>query len=235
MKIPTIYIDFDGVLFDSAPEVYSICQLISVKHAGYRTDIDYEEFLQFRRSVTDAWQFNRLYTTKRHRTVDTNFLLDAERLSVDDMAFEQQFFAMRQDLDSLSEGAEPTPYDFFHEIKSLLKNNACYFKIISTRNEKSIINILLKYEISEVEVIGRESLKAYSSKNAFMEKVASFNEGNSLNVFIDDMSEHLEGLESSIDLLIQPDWGYGISGKYASPLAVVVAIVRALCQQGCSE
>ena len=55
-------LDFDGVLFNSAFEAYSVANRAVAGCNEFRQDISYEEFLAFRSVVTDAWQYNRLYS-----------------------------------------------------------------------------------------------------------------------------------------------------------------------------
>ena len=54
-------LDFDGVLFNSAYEAYQVCELVSQNDSSLRRGIHFEEFMEFRAQLTDAWQFNRLY------------------------------------------------------------------------------------------------------------------------------------------------------------------------------
>ena len=56
-----IILDFDGVLFNTAFEAYSVCNRTAEGLDGFRQDVDFEEFLAFRAYVTDAWQYRRLY------------------------------------------------------------------------------------------------------------------------------------------------------------------------------
>src|ERR1700751_6016486 len=55
-------LDFDGVLFNSAFEAFSVSNRATAGRAQFRQDITYEEFLSYRAVVTDAWQYNRLYS-----------------------------------------------------------------------------------------------------------------------------------------------------------------------------
>ena len=52
-----IILDFDGVLFDSAFEAYQVCQKVTTSIPNLRKNVDYEEFLQFRKYLTDRVKF----------------------------------------------------------------------------------------------------------------------------------------------------------------------------------
>ena len=60
-----LVLDFDGVLFNSAFEAYSVCNRTVADSPDYRQEVSFEEFLAFRAVVTDAWQYNRLYDRRR--------------------------------------------------------------------------------------------------------------------------------------------------------------------------
>ena len=55
-------LDFDGVLFNSAFEAFSVCQFAASEQPGLRQDVDFDAFMAFRPAVTDAWQYHRLYS-----------------------------------------------------------------------------------------------------------------------------------------------------------------------------
>ena len=91
-----IVLDFDGVLFNTAFEAYSVCNRTAEGLAGYRQDVDFEEFLEFRAFVTDAWQYRRLYDLS---VFDPQFdRLPSVTPNDADWEFAERFFAARKEM-----------------------------------------------------------------------------------------------------------------------------------------
>ena len=89
-----IVLDFDGVLFNSAFEAYSVCNRCTEGDGDYRQEVDFEEFLEFRSFVTDAWQYRRLYAVAcQGEPFDE---LPTVKPGDEDWAFATRFFEARE-------------------------------------------------------------------------------------------------------------------------------------------
>ena len=104
-------LDFDGVLFNSAYEAYTVANLAVQGRPEFRQDVTYEEFLAFRGVVTDAWQYNRLYSKDHALPPQAISQFTPEAI---DWAFAADFFAARKAIMADSQWPKVMPaYDFF--------------------------------------------------------------------------------------------------------------------------
>ena len=201
-----LVLDFDGVLFNSAFEAYSVCNRTVADAPGYRQEVSFEEFLAFRGVVTDAWQYNRLYDERR--LVEPADLPDVAP-DDEDWAFSTRFFAARDEM--MVDPDWPklmAPYDFFFLLRPLLLAHPDRFAILSTRNVASIRRTLDFYDADVVPVFGQEHIRSIGSKIAVAEAQGWLTKGDYLVVYVDDMNSHLEPFDGRVHLPLHADWGY---------------------------
>lgn len=199
-------LDFDGVLFNSAFEAYTVANRCTEGRAGFRQDITYEEFLEYRAVVTDAWQYFRLYSEKHRVTAEA---LPAITPMDDDWAFAAAFFDARKTIMQDAEWPKVMPpYDFFYLLKPLMLRHPERFAILSTRNVQSIREALAFHDADVVPVFGQEDIRRLGSKLAVAQNQAWLERGKWLVVYVDDMNSHLEPFEGQIHLPLHADWGY---------------------------
>jgi len=199
-------LDFDGVLFNSAFEAYSVANRAVAGCNEFRQDISYEEFLAFRSVVTDAWQYNRLYSVTH--SVPAAALRDVGP-DENDWAFSHAFFQARKEIMADPEWPKIMPaYDFFLLIKPLLLKYPERFAILSTRNVQSIRETLAFHEADVLPVFGQEDIRRSGSKLAVAKEQHWLDRGKWLIVYIDDMNNHLEPFEGQIHLPLHANWGY---------------------------
>ena len=208
---PFFFFDFDGVLFDTLPEVFSVCLEVSRNFPDEYSPVGFDEFTEFRSYLTDAWQFNRLFS--RHlKLTDFSLLSDIEAIQ-SDWIFTQRFFEARKHLMQYDAWVQSMkPYNFFLEIKSLLVNNSKSFVIISTRNEDSIQKTLAYQGVDVLRIFGQNAVRKHGSKLKVLEDSGFIKQENYM-VYIDDMRTHLEPFQNKINLCIQAKWGYDTSAK----------------------
>lgn len=201
-----LVLDFDGVLFNSAFEAYSVCNRAVDGAPHYRAEVSFEEFMTFRSVVTDAWQYNRLYDTRR--LVEPHDLPDV--LPDDaDWAFSTRFFAARAEMMVSPDWPKlMAPYDFFHQLKPMLLANRERFAILSTRNVESIRQTLNFFGADVVAVFGQQDLRRAGSKLAVARAQGWLEPGADMIVYVDDMNAHLEPFEGQVHLPLHADWGY---------------------------
>ncbi len=200
-------LDFDGVLFNSAFEAFTVCNRTVAGRAGFRQDVSFEEFGVFRSVVTDAWQYNRLYNTDRRHTR----LEDLPTVSPDygDWDFSTRFFAARAEMMADPDWAKVmSPYDFFFMLKPLLLRRPGCFAILSTRNTASIRSTLAFYDADVLEIFGQEDIRRCGSKLQVAQEQGWLERGRYLIVYVDDMSPHLEPFEGKVHLPLHANWGY---------------------------
>lgn len=199
-------LDFDGVLFNSAYEAYSVAEKCTKGREGFRQDIEYEEFLEFRKVVTDAWQYNRLYSVTRYTQPAAVPMI---KPIDEDWDFAKAFFAAREEIMADPEWPKVMPvYDFFLRLKPLLIENRDKFAILSTRNVKSIREALAFHDADLVPVFGQEDIRMHGSKLAVAQSQGWCEKGRYIVVYLDDMNSHLEPFEGQVHLPLHADWGY---------------------------
>lgn len=205
MKIKFV-LDFDGVLFNSAFEAFSVANRAVADRPGFRQDITYEEFLDYRGVVTDAWQYNRLYSESQAVPA---VLLHAVQPNEQDWAFAHDFFEARKQIMADPEWPKVMPpYDFFFLLKPMLIAYPEAFAILSTRNVASIRETMAFHGADVVPIFGQEDIRRLGSKFAVAQDQHWLDRGKFLIVYIDDMNSHLEPFEGQIHLPLHADWGY---------------------------
>lgn len=205
-----VLLDFDGVLFNSAYEAYQVCEEAVRNNQNFRQGVHFDEFMDFRSHLTDAWQFNRLYS-KNHGIKDFSAIGQVEP-AADDWAFSERFFSARKVLMHDPEWAKlMSPYPFFHQVKELINRDPGMFRILSTRNEASIRRTLEFYAVERVEVWGQESIRKHGSKLGVALKNGWLSD-HTYSIYVDDMTSHLEPFHGHVNLCIHADWGYDKSG-----------------------
>lgn len=199
-------LDFDGVLFNSAFEAYTVANMATEGRAEFRQDITYEEFLAFRAVVTDAWHYNRLYS-RTHALPAT--VIRETKPEEHDWAFSRDFFEARKTLMKDADWPKVMPaYDFFFLLKPLLLKTPERFAILSTRNVQSIRETMAFHGADVVPIFGQEDIRRLGSKLAVAQDQHWLDRGKWLIVYVDDMNSHLEPFEGEIHLPLHADWGY---------------------------
>ena len=228
-----ILLDFDGVLFNSAYEAYRVCERATRGNSTYRQGISFEEFMEFRRYLIDAWQFNRLYSKSLHLR-DYSSLAELAPCD-EDWEFTKKFFEVRSEM--LVDPEWPklmSPYNFFFEIKHLLVQHPNLFKILSTRNEESIRKTLEFNSVKNLEIYGQEQMRKHGSKLGVAEARGWI--GNDFyTVYVDDMVSHLEPFEQQADLCFHAGWGYDASHYESVTQAQMYKVIKGLVSMANQE
>lgn len=222
-----IVLDFDGVLFNSAFEAFSVCQHTVVGRDGWRQDVDFEEFLQFRAYVTDAWQYRRLYDTS---VFDRDFdKLPQVVPDDDDWVFAKQFFASRKEMMENPDWPKVmSPYDFFFLLKPLMEAYPEYFHVLSTRDVDSITRTMSFFGAGRIAICGQEDIRRAGSKIEVARGFGWLDDRKHLVVYVDDMNHHLEPFEGKVHLPLHADWGYDASAERSLSQHQVLAIIQSM-------
>ena len=220
-KESIIFLDFDGVIVDSAKEAYAMAMLTN--NAAHKlSEIDFESehcrrFLSQRCHIGPAW--NYFYLLKcLEEGKDQQFAEMLPNEAGDDArAFQEKFFATRQvirnhfwddwlALNQIYEGSER-----FIE----LINNNTNVVIVTTKDEDTVLALLNRYGVvRDVAVYDSKSYDHFGCKSLFMD---DFIKTRSIKraLFIDDSYTHLqkckwvEGLDT-----VQAKWGYVLPDIY---------------------
>lgn len=222
-----IVLDFDGVLFNSAFEAFSVCNRTVEGWDGYRQDVDFEEFLEFRSYVTDAWQYRRLYD----RSVFSPHFdkLPCVKPDERDWEFSERFFAARKEMMADADWPKVmSPYDFFFLLKPLMAAHPDRFHVLSTRDVNSISRTMSFYGAGEIPICGQEDIRREGSKIEVARCFGWLDERKHLVVYVDDMNHHLEPFEGKVHLPLHADWGYDASAERSLSQHQVLAIIQSM-------
>lgn len=219
-------LDFDGVLFNSAYEAYSVAQRAVSARQGFRQNVDYQEFLAYRSVVTDAWQYNRLFSADEYVQPGALQLITP---TDEDWDFARRFFAARAEIMQDPDWPKVMPpYDFFFQVKPLLLRHPEHFAILSTRNVASLHGALSFYGADVMEVFGQEDIRRLGSKLAVAQEQGWCERGKWLVVYVDDMNSHLEPFEGQVHLPLHADWGYDRTTPGSLTASQVITIFTSL-------
>jgi hypothetical protein len=215
-----IFLDFDGVLFNTVKEAYVI-SMIAKRKSKTIEDIKfisthYELFLKYRYLVGPAWNYKYLLELLDTQTIDFEKKykdIIGNAVQKDYEGFEKLFFNIREELQTndlqkwlkLNE-----PYVFLDMIKSLLINKQDEFLIITTK-DKATVKKLLEFEgiyLSEKSIYDKEDFARYKSKANIIQEIM-INKKILHAIFLDDNSAHLSECRNILNLqLLQANWGY---------------------------
>lgn len=219
-----IFLDFDGVLFDTVKEAYCV-SIIAQGRAAHISEVDlgsphFREFCRYRYLIGPAWNYFYLLGSIDEMQGDSK--LDPERAfrqavknSIPDeyRPFEEEFFRSRRRLREtelecwLSLSA---PYGIVDDLRPLLKEQSEKFFMVTTRDRESVLHLLRQYRVDfpEANVLAGEEYAVHNSKRDIIQRLIRDHRIEE-SVFIDDLEEHLMACKTIENLLpVQARWGY---------------------------
>ncbi|WP_462155371.1 hypothetical protein [Pseudoalteromonas piscicida] len=210
-----LFLDFDGVIVDSAKEAYAMAMLTTKKiETLAELDLNSEHcalFLKQRCHIGPAWNYFYLMKCIDEGS-DANFAsILPNEAGEDAKAFQDRFFATRQvirnhfwdewlRLNEMYEGSE--------QFIQLINNNPNVV-IVTTKDAETVDALLKIYGVTrEVSIYDTKSYEQYGCKSFFM---ADYMKKNSIKkaLFVDDSYSHLSKCEWVENLqLVHARWGY---------------------------
>ncbi|MBR1617659.1 hypothetical protein IJ670_05850 [bacterium] len=218
MKNFTLFLDFDGVLFDTIREVYLINRFvyrgIDLKHSI--DEKNYKLFSKYKYLVYNIWMFyyynplifNEIAENeipnefqknilKRNKKQEEDFCLDfldaRRRLINNDYEFWKNL---------------EIPYQFFYNVKKLYEKEKINLVVVSKKNKKSIQERFETYDfkLDENNIFAREILDQYPSKGAFLNEYMQKNDIEQA-IFVDDNINNLKTVDNPKIKTILALWG----------------------------
>lgn len=195
-----LFLDFDGVLFDTLREVYVVNRAIyngislfdKIDETNYKLYYKYKYlvyniymFLYFNPLIFENVQEEKIIESYQKALLNRDLKKEEE--------FCTKFLNIRKDLVEnhydFWEKLE-VPYDFFFAIKEISKKVDVV--IASKKNKESIIKRFLSYDfhLNENQIFAREALDKYQTKADFLAKYME-EKGYSKALFVDDNSNNL--------------------------------------------
>lgn len=197
-----LFLDFDGVLFDTLKEAYIICRY-AFNGTNYNANIDsfiYDKFYRYKFLVYNSWQYYYIMQLLKENLSDEEFISKYyeymnNRDKISENSFDEKYYSARNDLmknhnefwDNLEK-----PFEFLYMVKKGVKDKL-FVPIIVSKKNKSAIEYRLKqsgFEIDSDSVFGKDELFNYKTKPEFINEY--MNKNNIKNsYFIDDNSNNL--------------------------------------------
>lgn len=211
-----IYLDFDGVLFDTAQEAFIVSCIVADEDTRMLNEADYARFLQARALVTAAWNYRAVMDALDRRLEDVALIgyLKHEFLvgpTHEDRLFEERFFQARRDVSTKDHSAWlalSLPFHFWSLILPLINGCEQKFTILSTKDEASIKEVLT-YNGAPLglRVLGRDAYERAGGSKAAILRNEIFTGEPSL--FIDDSFEHIVEVRGVSGVKVfWARWGY---------------------------
>jgi hypothetical protein len=221
-----IFIDFDGVLFNTVKEAYVVTSIAMNKYKCIDDvvfDTDYfKYFLKYRYLVGPAWNYKYIWELLSLKKLNgfeqlyQNLVSNAQQS--DYYKFENLFFSTREKI-KLNEfdkwiGLNES-YDFLRLIKhNLIKNNE--FFIIVTTKDKATVKKLLNLEgiaMSDNSIYDKDDFEKFKNKSIIIDSIMKKRNIDKA-IFVDDNLEHLNKCKKILNLeTYEARWGYSASKK----------------------
>lgn len=199
----TIFLDFDGVLFDTLKEAYLLCRFsfLGIDVFEPIKQDEYKLFYKYKFLVYNSWQYYYLMkaitTSKSGDDVDIiykDLLKNRDKLAEED--FDKKYYSKRADLkqnnfefwNKLEE-----PFEFFFEVKHLFEKSKYDIVIVSKKDFQSIKLRLNQYGLNlpDDKIFDKAKLEKYAEKSDF---IAEYMIKNNIKraSFVDDNSNNLK-------------------------------------------
>ena len=202
----TLFLDFDGVLYDTLKEAYILCRYVCNNidlFAPIEQDI-YSKFYKYKYLVFNSWQY--LYLMKSITSKDiissyNSFLQNRDLKQEED--FEDKYLKARKWLlDNHSDYVDKleSKFPFLDMVKNL--QNKYDILIVSRKN-----NFAIQRKNTGFKIYGKEELSNVIDKAEFIEKYMKDNNVEK-GFFIDDNSHNLTPCENIPNLTcLLAGWG----------------------------
>lgn len=237
-----IFLDFDGVLFDTVREAYAV-SVISTGNYKSIDDINfdtehYENFKKLRYLISPAWNYKYLleelekYQDDLDR-IKENFMKKVEKASKEDYRdFEARFFSKRSYLKKVQYKRWlrlNVPFPFLLDIKYIFKDFKDFIYIVTTKDKETVLNLLNleNIEFDSTRIFDKKDYEKLGSKKSIIKNLIKKNENN---IFVDDSDRHIDNCSKIKGLkCFQPDWGYvNLNSKTIGPKIILDEINRLL-------
>jgi phosphoglycolate phosphatase-like HAD superfamily hydrolase len=231
-----VFLDFDGVLFDTVREVYTV-SMMALDPSNRISDIDFgskhfEKFNQLRYLIGPAW--NYYYAMKAIEKIPSTDDLEIKYKSLIDQkaqgkhsCFEKKFFQVRQQLREKEHDhwlSMTSPYNIVEDLRIIMRKFKEHFFLVTTRDSESVKDLmdLHNMDILDSNIFAKSEYESYrSKKNIIKSLINKYQIEEAL--FIDDLEEHLESCGTIEGLsTIQAKWGYVVPAKKEDNSAVLL-------------
>jgi phosphoglycolate phosphatase-like HAD superfamily hydrolase len=217
-----VYLDFDGVLFDTAREAYAVLCFVG----KVATTIDaitfdspqYKIFSSLRPYVGPAWNYFYVHKEIERQDVSRDKVVRylnaiAKASQKEYQEFEKEFFATRADVQKRFKDEWLNlnrPYPFLFMIAPFLRVANAPYSIVTTKDLKTVDLLLKKSGISfqNDNIFDKIAFDKLKSKASIIDDHMRKNNITKA-LLIDDSACHIQECKRIINLeTVIPDWGY---------------------------
>ena len=214
-----IFLDFDGVLFDTVKEAYAVSTIAnkrynSIEEINYNCE-HYRLFRKYRYLISPAWNYkyllDELDNFQEDKILKQNYLSKIKNVTKDEYkGFEELYFKTREKLKN--DNFEKWLYlnqsfSFLNKIKVLLIKYPNLFYIVTTKDKETVLRLLNieNIQFDSSRIYDRNDYAKYGNKK----NIIAILMDNKKAIFIDDSLKHIEECSSIPNLeCLQPSWGY---------------------------
>ncbi len=236
-----IFLDLDGVLFDTAKEAYCLCVLAmdrvrSLKEVNFSSR-HFKIFEEYRFLINCAEDY--YYLMKNIDGKIDRVIIDVregferlKRLALPEACeFERDFLDKRRYVKNNHYSywvSLNAPYVFLSKVRPLLKKDKDKFFVITTKDEETVRKLL---EINGVEflkknIFGRKAFRKFGSKGEIIKYIKNKHKMRR-SIFVDDSKEHLFSCADIRGLkLVHAGWGYVASKEKSFNQAEVISEIQ---------
>ena len=210
-----IYLDFDGVICDSAFEAFRISLSVfgAIADPFDNThDSLYPEFLKKRCYVGPAWNYHFVCQELLYNK------WEAWTLNGDAECFQLKFFDMRSSARASNFERWLQLHQFYSEVISVLKASDVKLSILTNKDREPVETLLRFNDIRWQTVYSMTEFKEFKTKSIFFKTKYPIDNTTNRVKFIDDSYEIASDVVSKCDNVdvVQANWGYAsrlIPGK----------------------
>lgn len=233
-----VFLDFDGVIFDSAIEAYAVAMITSGK-AENLNDIDINSdhakaFLSQRYQIGPAWNYYYLLNAIDQKLVEQFSQFLPDQPGTEAKEFMASFFAVRKNLRKNNWDNWLTLnklYEGSRGFLDLLENyeNSC---IVTTKDRETVQALLQTNGVSrEVKIYDASDYEKHGCKSRLIDGLIKENSINKA-IFVDDSYKHLEKCNWVSNLeVVHARWGYVAPDLYQDNKFEVLNKLTAMLQE----
>lgn len=233
-----VFLDFDGVLFDTVKEAYAV-SMITASKCNSLADVDFQSshyalFAKYRYLISPAWNYYYLLQALEQDShdIESSYIKMLNLASESEFKkFEKEFFETRATLrkqDYETWLRLNVPFPFLSKINKYIHQNPDIWYIVTTKDRGTVENLLdlENIFIKKEQIFDKDNYASLQSKRAIIEDIMQ-NKQISKGFFIDDSRKHLLDCKSLDNLvLVQPNWGYNLPEDPTKTLNKVLEILK---------
>lgn len=221
MEKKILFLDYDGVLFDTLKEVYIVNRYLYFG-TDFSKEIDeknYELYSKYKFLVYNIWMFN-YYNPLLFENIKEEEIVPKFQKAISNRNLEEErkycekFLRIRSDL--IKDNYEfwknlETPFNFFFEIKKLYEEKNIDVIIASKKNKSAIVERFQanNFNLDEKFIFAREILDNFQTKGEF---IKDYMDKNSFTkaIFVDDNPNNTKTCNGINNVeTILASWGNG--------------------------